>query len=70
MVRDGISCLQEAWFLEREILSEESPFSHLVVVGASAGGIEALSEGWITAQDVTCDAEFRPTTRSRRVKNI
>lgn len=30
--------------MEREILSEEGPFSRLVVVGASAGGIEALSE--------------------------
>jgi hypothetical protein len=53
MVRDGILCVQEAWFLEREILSGERPFSHLVVVGASEGGIEALSEGWTPAQDVT-----------------
>ncbi|MBA3610034.1 MAG: hypothetical protein H0W54_01250 [Rubrobacter sp.] len=39
--------------LVREISSEERPFSHLVVVGTSAGGVEALSEGWITNQDVT-----------------
>ena len=29
---------------EGEDVSEERPFSHLVVVGSSAGGIEALSE--------------------------